>query len=76
MHFFPSLYLFFCCPLLLKWDGTTNDNLALPSGKVRAATLSFHSFCPGAPLSVPSKMPESTCINEVSGTDPEELQGG
>lgn len=51
-------FLPFSVPLLLlssaaKVGGTTNDNLALPSGKVRAATLSFHSFCPGAPLSVP-----------------------
>lgn len=38
-----------------------------------------HTFLPfllsrGTPL-CSSKMPESTCINEVSGTDPEELQG-
>lgn len=84
MHFDTSL---FCClPLLTKWDGATNAHLAVPSGDMRAALapggglraarLSFHSLCPGATLSVPSKMPEHTRICEVSGTDPEELQEG
>ena len=86
MHFSPSRCLFFCCPLLPKRHGATNTNLAVPSGEVRAAptpegdlraaTLSFHSLCSGAPLSVPSKMPEHTRISEVSGADPEDLQGG
>lgn len=84
-HLSPSLFLFICLPLLPKWDGTTDANLAVSSGEVRvvptpggglrAARLSFHSLCPGAALSFPSKMLEHTRISEFSGTDPEELQG-
>lgn len=79
MHFSLSLCLFFCC-LLSKWDGATDATLALPSGRwvqppllreTRAASLPFHSSVPF----VPSKMLEHTRIREVSGTDPEELQG-
>ena len=55
------------------WGG---EGSPTPEGDLRAATLSFHSLCSGAPLSVPSKMPEHTRISEVSGADPEDLQGG
>lgn len=54
---YAFLPFFLCCPLLPKWDGAADANRAIPSGEVRAApapeegmraaTLSFHSFCQG-----------------------------